>query len=189
MPRPPILPMIDWKEILDSGTPWEKWLETAESDQNRDKMRDAFASFSLDPTAEAFLQNLPRDVHVIAIAEGWCGDVHRHAPVLAKMAATADRMHLRFITRAQHTGVFARFLTNGGEAIPKFIFLSDQFVECGNWGPMPGECRRLIARGKATGKGGDARARVGKMYESDPCCEIVVRELLAIVETATCSEP
>ncbi|MCB2155671.1 thioredoxin family protein [bacterium] len=189
MPRPPILPLLDWKSIVDSGTTWEDWLGQAESDENRQKMQAAFENQKLDPTTMAFLQSLPRDVHVVAIAEGWCGDVHRHAPVLAKLAVMSGRIHLRFITREQHREVFARFLTNGGEAIPKFVFLSDQFIECGNWGPMPHECRRIIARGKATGEGGKARERVSGMYESDPNCEIVVRELMEIIETATCLEP
>jgi hypothetical protein len=69
------------------------------------------------------------------------------------------------------------------------VFFNDKFVECGNWGPMPEECRRLIARGKAAGDIASARQRVSKMYESDPACEVVVRELLALIETASCRKP
>lgn len=189
MPRPPILPLLNWKSIIESGVPWEQWLEQAESVENARKMEDACARLVPAPTITGFLQNLPRDVHAVAIAEDWCGDVHRHAPVLARLAQAASRLHVRFIAREQHRDVFTRFLTNGGEAIPKFIFLSDQFIECGSWGPMPNECRRIIARGKACGKGGEARERVSKMYESDPRCEIVARELMELIETASCLEP
>ena len=28
MPRPPILPLIDWKNVFENGKSWEDWLET-----------------------------------------------------------------------------------------------------------------------------------------------------------------
>ena len=77
-----------------------------------------------------------------------------------------------------------RPLTNGGEAIPKFIFLSDQFVECGNWGPMPSADRVLIARGKACGDVGAARKKTAQSYQMDAGRRIVVEDLLSERETA-----
>jgi hypothetical protein len=134
--------------------------------------------------------NLGRTVHVVAIAEDWCGDVVRFAPVIARIAAeSSGKVQLRFITRDQHPDVFVRFLTNGGEAIPKFIFLNDNFVECGNWGPMPTECRRILSRGKGANDVAAARVRVKQMYESDPNCEAAFRELTELAETAVCQRP
>jgi hypothetical protein len=105
------------------------------------------------------------------------------------MAEAASRLKVRYISRQQHPGVFARFLTNGGEAIPKFIFLNDRFVECGHWGPMPGCCRELIARGKACGDVAAARKKVSACYEQDPTCRRVVWELLHLVDIAVSQEP
>jgi len=85
--------------------------------------------------------------------------------------------------------VFARFLTNGGEAIPKFIFISEAWVECGNWGAMPEACRELIARGKACGDVASARRKVSALYEADPTRRLVVRELLHHVGVASAMEP
>jgi hypothetical protein len=85
--------------------------------------------------------------------------------------------------------LFARFLTNGGEAIPKFIFLSDRFVECGNWGPMPENCKELIARGKACGDVATARKKVSAFYEQGSACREVVSELLRLVDIASSREP
>lgn len=184
MPRPPILPTIDWAAIFDSGRKFKDWLANAENAENRDRMRADFQSFDLDPHVEAMLNALPRRVNVIAIAEDWCGDVVRHVPPLARLAASAPNLYLRFITREQHPDVFARFLTLGGEAIPKFIFLSDQWVECGSWGPMPKACREWIARGKAAGDLQTARERVGVLYAADPNRRIVVQELLKLIGIA-----
>jgi len=184
MPKPPILPSIDWAQIHASGVDWDAWLAQAENDEHRSRMIESAAIASDAPTSAA-LAALSRTVNVVAIAEDWCGDVVRHAPVLQRMAAaSAGRLALRFITREQHPDVFVRFLTNGGEAIPKFVFISEDWVECGNWGPMPAGDRALIARGKAAGDVASARTAIKLRYEADPRCRIVERELLELALTA-----
>lgn len=189
MPRPATLETIDWKSVFESGKNYSDWLEIAEKQEQRDKMEELRASLSLEAAQVAYLEALPRAVHVIAIAESWCGDVHRHVPVLEKLSEHAPKLRVSYVTREQHPNVFARFLTNGGEAIPKFVFLSDQYVETGSWGPMPADCRRIISRGKAANDLGAARKRVSLMYEADPNCEIVIRELLEMIDTAVAVVP
>jgi hypothetical protein len=152
-------------------------------------MQHALADQRLEPHVEAMLGALPRPVYVVAIAEAWCGDVRRHVPVLQRIAQAAPNLEVRYITREQHKHVFVRFLTNGGEAIPKFVFLSNRFVECGNWGPMPAADRVLIARGKACGDLGAARAKVSASYQADADRHIVVEELLALINIAVCAAP
>ena len=190
MPRPPILPTLDWRAIFESGVEFEKWLEAAENPDHRSRMQESFEKLTLDAAREGFLARLPRAVHVVAIAEDWCGDVVRFTPVLMRIAAASGgQVRVRFISRDQHPDVFVRFLTNGGEAIPKFIFLNDQFVECGNWGPMPAACRRILSRGKGANDIKAARERVSRMYEADPNCEAAVAEMLELIETAVCTRP
>lgn len=189
MPRPPVLPAIDWRLVFESGAPFDKWIAAGESAENRATMREREAAQVLEPHAAALLGALARPVHVVAIAEDWCGDVVRHVPVLERMARATDQLRVHYIARGQHKEVFARFLTNGGEAIPKFIFLNDRFVECGNWGPMPNACREVIARGKACGDVATARKKVGALYEADPERRVVVRELLQLIDTASASAP
>ena len=189
MPMPPLLPILDWKAILNSGVPFEAWLDAASSDKNRQALEQGLSDLTLNPQVEATLAALPRPVYVVAIAEDWCGDVRRHVPVLERLAQAAPNLEVRYITREQHVDVLARFLTNGGEAIPKFVFLSDQFVECGNWGPMPSRDRILIARGKACGDVGAARKLVAQSYQADPDRKIVVQELMDLIEIAVCTTP
>jgi len=189
MPMPPILPTVDWRAIHASGQSYSEWIQGAEHPENREKMEQALREQALDPQAAGYLEALPRTVHVVAIAEDWCGDVVRHVPVLERLAQAAPRVRVAYITREQHKDVFARFLTNGGEAIPKFVFLSEDFVECGNWGPMPAACRRLIARGKACGDVKRAREKVSGIYQADNDCRMVLDELLELVETAAAVSP
>jgi len=189
MPRPPILMTIDWESVFGSGQDYTTWLASGEKPENREQMEAERNSLTLDPQLEAFLKALPRPVHVIAIAEDWCGDVVRHVPVLQKLADASPQLKVRYISREQHPEVFARFLTNGGEAIPKFVFLSSGFVECGNWGPMPEAGRELIARGKACGNVPAAREKVSALYAADPDRRVVIRELTHLIDIASSLSP
>jgi hypothetical protein len=189
MPRPATLPLIDWKAVFASGQDYAAWIQAGETPDNRAKMEALRQAQALEPQTIGFLAALPRPVHVIAIAEDWCGDVVRHVPVLQRLAESAPNLRIRFITRQQWPDVFARFLTNGGEAIPKFVFLSEAFVECGNWGPMPAPCRELIARGKACGNVAAARQKVHGLYEADGGRRMVVTELLQLIDIAVTREP
>ncbi|MBI2432923.1 MAG: thioredoxin family protein [Candidatus Hydrogenedentes bacterium] len=189
MPKPPILPVTDWKAVFESGKSYSDWIAGAENPEKKRAIEDGLAAQPLDPQIEGFLWKLPRVVYVVAIAEDWCGDVVRHVPVLQRLAQACDKVGVRFITREQHKDIFIRFLTNGGEAIPKFIFLSGSFVECGNWGPMPADCRKLIARGKACGDLKKAREKVAALYQADPEKRAVVTELLELIDLAAATVP
>lgn len=185
MPRPPILPTIDWKNIFETGKNWGAWLEAAESHEQATRMRERLESLAIPEECEALLQNVSKNVHVIAIAEDWCGDVIRHAPVMERIATSCPQVEVRYIARNEHPDMFARYLTNGGEAIPKFIFLNDNFVECGNWGPMSTEGRLFIARGKACGNVAAGRDKVRELYQADPGCKGAFQELCQLVELAS----
>jgi len=189
MPMPPLLPVIDWRTIFDGGLEFGRWLETGEHPEHRAEMLKDVADLSLSPQQAGFLKAISRQVHVVAIAEDWCGDVVRHVPVLQSISDLAPNLAVRYITRQNHLDIFARFLSNGGEAIPKFIFLNNQFVECGNWGPMPGPCRELIARGKACGDVAAARKKVSALYEADGDRQMVITELLQLVDIAAAHKP
>lgn len=188
MPMPPILPTLDWAAIFASGKTYAEWLATAEP-ARRERLEADLAAQTLPPQIDNLLRTIRRPVHVVAIAEDWCGDVLRHVPVLERLAQAYPQLHIRYIARAQYPEVFVRFLTNGGEAIPKFIFLSDKFVECGNWGPMTEVCRRIIARGKACGDGGAARQKVSQLYSMDANRHEVAQELAVLLIQAAAETP
>jgi hypothetical protein len=187
MPKPPILPIINWKAVFEYARDYETWLRNAENPENADKIERSRKELRLEAEEEEFLRTLPRQVNVLAIAEDWCGDVVRHVPVLQALADHGPRMQVRYISR-DYPDILIRFLTNGGESIPKFIFLNELFAECGHWGPMPYGCRDVISRGKAAGDMPGARKVVSTIYESDPQCRDVVRELLHLIEIASSRE-
>jgi len=189
MPRSPILPVLDWREIFSHGLDYKAWIRQGESPEKRDVMEERLAGLELEAPVEGFLQALPRQVYIVAFAEDWCGDVVRHTPILQKLANAAPKLEVRYLARNDRPDVFVRFLTNGGEAIPKFVFLSEAFVECGAWGPMPALCRDIIARGKACGDVPLARQKVKAIYEAGTDSRLVTKELLHRIAIASAVQP
>ncbi|GDY14392.1 hypothetical protein LBMAG53_32700 [Planctomycetota bacterium] len=188
MPQPPILPLIDWRSLFAAGLAWRPWVDSAEKPEHRTEILGSFGGFHPLPESVARLTALRKPVHIVAIAESWCGDVRRHVPVLQKLADINPQVQVRYITRQQNLDVFARLLTNGGEAIPKAVFLSADFVETGNWGPMPEVGRRVIAQGKAANDIPGARKIVAAQYAADihrrgAEAEIVDRIVIAATES------
>jgi hypothetical protein len=184
MPRPPILPIPDRAALFAGGQTPQAWLNAGAYPENEQRMREALARLALPAAALERAAGLARGVRVLAVAEAWCGDVVRHTPVLLKLVeASAGKVQVRFITMGQAPEYFVRFLTNGGEAVPKFVFHSEDMVEVGHWGPMSSTPRLLIAQGKACNNVAAARQRVGAFYEADQARESSA-ELLALMELA-----
>ena len=184
MPRPPILPVPDREQIFASGVDWEAWLANPDEPEQADRLRAVYDELTLDDELTRPLRGLSRPVRVIAIAETWCGDVIRHTPLLIRLVEeTGGRAEIRFVSREQHPDFFVRFLTNGGEAIPKFVFCNESFTEVGNWGPMSSTPRMWIAQGKACDDVAGARRRVSQFYDEDQRREST-RELVALFQVA-----
>lgn len=189
MPKPPILDTIDWRNVFKKGESFDEWIRHGENPEGREAIKQLGKWHSVNGEMAAYLKGIDRPVHVIAVAEDWCPDVVRHVPCLMKLAEQSDQIQVRFLAREDAPEVFKRFLTVGGEAIPKFIFLSDKFVECGDWGPMQADCREYIARGKACGDMKTAREKVFETYQNDPECKQAFDELFHLIEIASCKKP
>lgn len=189
MPRQPILPIVDWKEVFESGRTYADWVQQGDAPDNRRRIEANLHRTELKQDVATRLGALSRRVYIVAIAEDWCGDVVRHVPVLQRMAAMSPNLAVRYISREQRPDIFVRYLTNGGEAIPIFVFLNDTFTECGNWGPMPSACREVIARGKACGDVAAARQRTNAMYAADPQCTVVADEITCLIDIASSTIP
>ena len=189
MPMPTVLPQLDWAAIFESAMEHADWLAAGKIEMNHEAMEILSNELQLDPQVVAHLTALDSTVHVIAIAEDWCPDVIRHVPILEKMKGHSKNLKVRYVMREDHPDVLARHLTSGGEAVPKFIFFNHEFVECGEWGPMPQLCREMIQRGRAAGDIAKARENVAAMYNADPQRRMVVNEFLSLIDIASCKVP
>jgi thiol-disulfide isomerase/thioredoxin len=175
---------LDLKSIWEKGQDWSAWMGASQP-AHRDATQKIYDEVPLSADDVASIKKLARPVHVLALAEDWCGDVRRNVPVLAKLAAeNPDKLRVRYTDKETKPELMKRYLTNAAEAIPILVFFNDQFVEVGFWGPRPHECRRFMARGKAAGNIDGAREKIGAFYKADNH-KSTIREIRDLIDIAS----
>ncbi len=88
----------------------------------------------------------------IVLTESWCGDAAQIVPVMNKIAEEAgEKLELRILLRDENPDLIDEFLTNGGRAIPKLIFVKEEKTEnkkklkiINSWGARPAEAQKLV---------------------------------------------
>ena len=176
---------IDWKSVFLSGKNYVDWVRTTKVLDNSVEMEKKRESLEVPPEHMRVLRDLPRDVHIVAFAEDSSVDVRRFIPVLQRLAETSERITIRYVTRESYPAVFVRYLTNGAESLPKFIFLNDEYTECGEWGPLPLDCKHIMARGRACNNVSKAREKVNAKLQSDVRSLLVINELMTLIQIAS----
>lgn len=104
----------------------------AQMTRNRDRVEANEARVKIDPEDLAVFRSISGPVHVLALAEDWCGDVIANLPVLGVLAREAGTLDLRIFLRDQNKDLMQRYLNQGKfESIPVFAFFDDKFDELG----------------------------------------------------------
>ncbi len=88
----------------------------------------------------------------VVLTESWCGDAAQIVPIINKIAEEAgEKLEARFLLRDENPDLIDEFLTNGGRAIPKLIFVKEEKVEnttklkiINSWGARPTEAQNLV---------------------------------------------
>ena len=89
----------------------------------------------------------------VVLTESWCGDAAQIVPVMNKIAEEAgEKLEIRFLLRDENPDLIDEFLTNGGRAIPKLIFVEEekdkQLKILNSWGARPAEAQKLVVEYK-----------------------------------------
>ncbi len=104
----------------------------AQMTRNRDRVEANEARVEIDAVDVKAFRSLNGPIHVLALAEDWCGDVIANLPVLGKLARESGTLDLRVFLRDQNTDLMQRYLNQGKyESIPVFAFFDDAFNELG----------------------------------------------------------
>lgn len=91
-----------------------------------------------------------KKLNILVITEGWCGDAAQSAPVVPELARLfPEKISVRMILRDSDTTLIDQFLTNGGRAIPIFVFLDENYDLLGHWGPRPAALQEKFMEMKA----------------------------------------
>jgi hypothetical protein len=100
--------------------------------RNRDRVEANEARVEIDPQDLSAFRSLKGPIHVLALAEDWCGDVVANLPVLGVLARKSGTLDLRIFLRDQNKDLMQRYLNQGKfESIPVFAFFDEKFTEVG----------------------------------------------------------
>ncbi len=105
----------------------------------------------LTEETSAFLADLDRELILLVLTEGWCGDAAQILPVLNWMADATPKIQLYTLLRDENPALMDAFLTDGARSIPKVILLDAHTkAVLGDWGPRPAAAQQLVIDYKNT---------------------------------------
>jgi hypothetical protein len=123
-------------ERFEQGMTYEQF--KAQMTRNQERFAENERKLTLDPSDVAAFTNLPQTLHVLVLAEDWCGDVIDNLPVLGRLAQESGKLDLRIFLRDQHPDLMDQYLNQGQfRSIPVFALLDDSFQELGRFIERP----------------------------------------------------
>jgi hypothetical protein len=119
----------------------------AQMTRNRERFEENERRVELRPEDVAAFRELPQPLHVLVLAEDWCGDVIANLPVLGRLAEASRTLDIRVFLRDQNDDLMQRWLNQGKfKSIPVFVFYDQDFRELGHWIERPASVTALRAR-------------------------------------------
>ena len=121
---------------FDMGLTYERYKD--QMTRNRDRVEANEARVTFDPDDVEAFRSLNGPIHVLALAEDWCGDVVANLPVLGRLARETGTLDVRVFLRDQNKDLMQQYLNQGKfESIPVFVFFDDAFNEIGVFTERP----------------------------------------------------
>src|SRR5260221_8992355 len=115
---------------FDTGLTYDQYKD--QMTRNRDRVEANEARVVIDAADLEAFRALNGPIHVLALAEDWCGDVIANLPVPGVLARESGTLELRVFLRDQNKDLMQRYLNQGKyESIPVFAFFDDAFDELG----------------------------------------------------------
>lgn len=120
------------RERFEQGMTYEQY--KAQMTRNQERFAANERELALAPADLAAFQGLPQPLHVLVIAEDWCGDVIDNLPILGRIAQESGKLDLRVFLRDQNLDLIDQYLKEGQfRSIPVFVFFDDAFNEIGRF--------------------------------------------------------
>ena len=133
------------KERFDQGLTYDAYKAQMTRSQERLESNERTVELSGDDLA--FFAQLPAPLHVLALAEDWCGDVIANLPMLGRLAAESGKLNLRVFLRDQNLDLMDQYLNQGQHrSIPVFVFFDEDFSQLGVLIERPGAGRPSAPR-------------------------------------------
>jgi hypothetical protein len=143
------------RERFAQGLVYDAW--KAQMTRNRETFEANERGLELSEADLAPFRALSRPLHVLVLAEDWCGDVVANLPILGRIASETGVLDLRIFLRDQSDDLMSLYLNQGRfKSIPVFAFFDDAFREVGRFLERPASVTELRARKRR------------EIYASDP---------------------
>lgn len=124
------------RERFQQGMTYDEFKQRMTRNQERFAANEQ--GVRLDATDVAAFQQLAQPLHVLVLAEDWCGDVIDNLPVLGRLAQESGKLDLRIFLRDQNLDLMDQYLKQGQfRSIPVFAFFDDQFHDLGHFTERP----------------------------------------------------
>jgi hypothetical protein len=118
------------RERFEQGMSYEAY--KAQMTRNQERLEENERTLSLAAEDVAFFRELPQTLHVLVLAEDWCGDVINNLPVLGRLAAESGKLNVRVFLRDQNLDIMDQYLKDGQHrSIPVFVFFDEEFRQLG----------------------------------------------------------
>ncbi len=85
------------------------------------------------------------NITMLVLMESWCGDGAQTLPVMNKIATLNPKISFKVLLRDENEDLMNQFLTNGGQSIPKLLFIDDKTKQVlKTWGPRPSVATKMV---------------------------------------------
>ncbi|ANU26070.1 thioredoxin family protein [Planococcus versutus] len=138
--------MMTEQQYFETGITLESYMAQMES--NQQKSYSIYEKFALPEDPEFMTLLKTKKPHILAITEDWCGDAMMNNAILRKITDAAH-LEVHCVYRDENLELMDQYLTDGGRSIPKYIFLSEEGVVLGSWGPRAFKVQEFVDEKKS----------------------------------------
>ncbi|MBI4278168.1 MAG: thioredoxin family protein [Armatimonadetes bacterium] len=123
-----------WETEFRAGLEYDAFLEKFATPQHRDRWKTVYDQLRLTDAQREMLAGFTRRMHILCVTGAWCGDCVRQCPIIQRIAEAAPMISYRLVDRDDRPDVQREVALNQGLRVPVFVFLSEDFHECGRYG-------------------------------------------------------
>ena len=187
---------MNLEKYLNESLSWEQYMaHIKDVVENGNKEDDKYQYYPLNLTRierllkkielndaqKEKLAKLDKEITLVEITEGWCGDAAQILPVVENLVQASDKLTSAVVLRDSND-LIDSYLTNGGKSIPIIVGVDKNTKEeVFKWGPRPEWAADILKDYKAGKTTHDEFVvELQKKYNKDKG-EAIINELLNMI--------
>ncbi|MHA2305631.1 MAG: thioredoxin family protein, partial [Candidatus Hodarchaeales archaeon] len=134
-----------FNKLFENGISYKKYIK--EDDKHKERMNNSWSAcqMAVQKLDQEQISQMNEKLHVLCIAENWCGDCANGVPVIATLADMNPNWDFRVVSRDAFRNEFETFYTTAGRMkIPVIIFADEDGDEIMRWIERPTRSYQLL---------------------------------------------